>query len=375
MRTSLRLDARRELDWLCSQGLEWPLLVEETSRVIRRAIPHERFCFHTIDPATGLLTGGLARNLERGDGYPAMLRNEYIEEDVNKWEQLAALERPVGSLSDATGGQLERSARYRELLRPQECAWELRASLVSRSQWWGAIAIYRSDGESDFTAPELDFLAEVSGSLAEGFRRALVAGSIAEQDAPGEGPGLILFDERCMLAELTDAARGLLAELRGPDDAQSEWLPVEVYAVALRASDGGGRMARARVRAPSGRWLALDGVSLGSARTAVVIQPARGPEILALMVHSHGLTERERDVTELTLAGLATSEIAKRLGISPYTVQDHLKAIFEKVGVRSRRELVARIFYDQHFPRIMAGQRPDATGALARPIGPSLVRL
>ena len=375
MRTGLRLEARRELDWLCRQGLEWPTLVEETSRVIRRAVPHERFCFHTIDPATGLLTGGLARNLERGDGYPAMLRNEYTEADVNKWEQLAAHERPVGSLSAATGGRLERSARYRELLRPQECAWELRASLVSRKQWWGAIAIYRSDGEPDFTEPELDFVAEISASLAEGFRCALVVGSVGEEDGGGDGPGLILFDDRGQLLEVTDAASAWLAELRGADAAQAEWLPVEVYAVALRAGDGAGRLARARVRAPSGRWLALDGVSLGSARTAVIIQAARGPEILALIVQSHGLTGREREITELTLAGLSTAVIAARLQISPYTVQDHLKAIFEKVGVRSRRELVARIFYEQHFPRIMAGEHPDASGALGRPRGAGLVRL
>jgi DNA-binding CsgD family transcriptional regulator len=43
------------------------------------------------------------------------------------------------------------------------------------------------------------------------------------------------------------------------------------------------------------------------------------------------------------LRGRPTAEIADTLHISRHTLQDHLKAIFDKVGVRSRRELVGRL--------------------------------
>jgi DNA-binding CsgD family transcriptional regulator len=52
---------------------------------------------------------------------------------------------------------------------------------------------------------------------------------------------------------------------------------------------------------------------------------------------------REREICREVSNGHSTSEIAGRLFISSNTVQDHLKSIFGKVGVRSRGELVARL--------------------------------
>ncbi len=79
---------------------------------------------------------------------------------------------------------------------------------------------------------------------------------------------------------------------------------------------------------------------------AVLLEPARTPELAPLIVDAYGFSERERLVTELVAQGCSTSEIASRLHLSAYTVQDHLKAIFDKSGTGSRGELVARLFVD-----------------------------
>jgi DNA-binding CsgD family transcriptional regulator len=80
------------------------------------------------------------------------------------------------------------------------------------------------------------------------------------------------------------------------------------------------------------------------ARTAVVVEEAGSGEYFGLIAAAYGLTPREKDITGLVLRGHSTADIARRAGLSPHTVQDHLKSVFDKTGLHSRRELVAGVF-------------------------------
>jgi DNA-binding NarL/FixJ family response regulator len=115
---------------------------------------------------------------------------------------------------------------------------------------------------------------------------------------------------------------------------------------------------RLRVRAHSGRWLALyasltESLDGRPSETMIVVEPAKPEEVAWLNVAAHGLSPREEEVLELVVRGLSNRRISKELFISENTVQRHLSNIFEKVGVRSRKELLKRLFFENLLPGML----------------------
>ncbi len=105
---------------------------------------------------------------------------------------------------------------------------------------------------------------------------------------------------------------------------------------------------RARIRAPSGRWVVLHASRLEGdvGRVAVVIEPAAPAVVAPVVLAAYGLTAREAEVARLVIAGLARKAVAAHLRISLHTVNDHLKAVYDKVGASSAGQLRSRVFTD-----------------------------
>jgi len=365
--------ARERIARLAGQGLDLVTFWRECTDALAPAVPHYLApCWFTVDPASLLVTSHFQEGLPEMPG--EWLAAEYFEDDFNKMSDVARSESGVATLHEATGGDPARSPRYGRAMVPYGAEQELIAGLRTRSgEVWGALGLYREPGRPRFDDDEIALIRAITPSLAEGARRGLLVGEATEPDGP-DMPGLIVLRGDWSVESMTPGVERWLDAFPDGDHSRGE-LPSSVYAVAgqaLRTADGAdapGEVAVARVLARTGRWIVLHGASLvwnGERRSAVIVEPAHPARISPLLMAAYGLTAREQDVTRLVLQGSSTAQISQTLSIAAETVQQHLKNVFEKTGVRSRRDLVGKVFFAHYEPRLRDNERREKVGRPAR---------
>lgn len=350
--------ARDRIAALTTHGLDLVTFWREAAAVMEPAIPHYMgACWYTLDPASLLITSHFNEHMPELP--PEWLAYEYYEDDVHKLADVARSEAGVSTLHEATGGDPRSSPRWHanmELGGDQELIAGLR---TASGDVWGGLGLYRETGAPLFDAGEIAFVRAVSPLLAEGAKRALLLGEATDPEGP-EAPGLLVLSREWEIESSTPGVERWVSDLPGGDwDAGR--LPTAVRAVAESARRSAGRLDEpgeisvARVLCGSGRWVVLHGATLsgrGAERVAVIVEPAHPTRLVPLLMSAYGLTDREQDVTRLVLQGESTTAIAEHLSISPHTVQEHLKRVFEKTGVRSRRDLVGKVFFSHYEPRV-----------------------
>ena len=336
---------------------------DEAAQRLKRAIPFDGACWHTLDPGSGLITQHHLQDIP--DRFAVLAHNEYATDDVNKFTELAACSRPAATLLAATGGHPESSARHRDLLTPAGVGPELRSAFVIDATVWGALIIVRRAGRPEFTEQDVTLLSDASALFARAVRRGLVTEAAHPATDLLDAPGVVEFDESGELISASASAGSLLAELSGTtfEDGLNSPAIGAILAATTAAAAGAptgllATMPTAMVKCPSGTWLVLHGSALHATHgkgSAVFVQHAHPMLVAPLLLKAYGLTAREQQVTQLILRGATTAQIATRLAISPHTVSDHLKAIFDKTDARTRGELSATLFFGEHLTRIQTG--------------------
>jgi DNA-binding CsgD family transcriptional regulator len=332
-----------------SEDLSTQQVVEEIVNRIRGVIQTDAFFAGATDPDTGLCLGaGMAYNLADGVCHP-FWEHEFLIPDYNKFADLTPAD-PVGDLREATGGRLTRSARYRALNAISDLEDELRATLHAGGRSWGNLQLNRKTGGAPFSEADRAFLRAAAPLAGAALRRALLE-EPAHTD-PTRGPGVVILDESGVIISATAEAEAWLEELA--DGWRKYTTNVNIHPELLMLSlstltEPGAVTRRVRLRTLNGTWLVAHASPLaGSEQVALVLEPAKASEIAPIVIEAYGLTPREIEVTRLTARGLSTDEIASTLFLSRHTIRDHLKAIFEKVGVCTRGELTSKLFAEHY---------------------------
>jgi DNA-binding CsgD family transcriptional regulator len=192
-------------------------------------------------------------------------------------------------------------------------------------------------------------LREVAAHAGEAIRRAAVAEHVVAAAGAEASQAVILVADDVVLA-----VGGAVDEIECGPIVVGGRLPLPFAAVVRRlesieAGELDALPAMTRLTTKRYTLVAVHAARLrdasGNGPVVLTIAPAAPAERSSLFLSAHGLTPAQRRVANLVLQGRTTGQMVVELRISPHTVQDHLKAVFDKVGVRSRRELVTALMH------------------------------
>jgi DNA-binding CsgD family transcriptional regulator len=317
-------------------------LGEELSAALRRVVPHEGYCLIGFDPVSGLRVFIAARN-GLVNSFERLIHNETVEHDLHRYADLAHRPDPIGTLGGGGPGEA-RSPRLHEILPEHGFSRELRLALRGHGILWGALVLMREHGRPPFSDEEAAAARAIAPPLTQAVKRTSVRprGQVPSPLPPGVA--IVRPDGTAEAISAQAAAWFSDLYLSGSLDAEHPLPGVVLHAAAAARSQQQAQPSQlARIRTRSGRWLSLAPCPLGGGRVAVVLQPATSDQLLPAMAAWHEFTPRQLDVLRLLQEARPIKQIARRLQLSPHTVEDHLKTLYRKTGTNSQQELLAAL--------------------------------
>ncbi|QIB65432.1 helix-turn-helix transcriptional regulator [Kineobactrum salinum] len=214
------------------------------------------------------------------------------------------------------------------------------------------VGIHRSSQQPRFTELQDLALDAISGSLRLVLQNLCLRTSVAEQsalinalDATTTGVEFAVFDRQLRMLRASRRLRALFQQ-------------TAAGAGGRLRSVAAGLLSRSDDDPVTHAAIELDDRFSGELRLVrddgeahfVLIVPednraAPAPPTLGEVLRGrHDLTPRECDVVEQVAKGFSNAGTASALGISIRTVENHLRAVYDKLGVNSRTQLISRIY-------------------------------
>ncbi|UTR13191.1 helix-turn-helix transcriptional regulator [Salipaludibacillus sp. LMS25] len=314
---------------------------------LKQIVPYQAGCFTTVDKDTLLSTGAVTDECIE-ELHARLFENEYRQEDLHSYKALVASNSRAAALRQAMQLNNKTCVRWQQVIRPAGFTDELRVVVMKERECKGFMTLFRGHQHPFFNDEDEEILSQLSQTIAEGLESIENQLSLSFQEKPKhtEDTGVLTFSEKIELMAGNERGTMWLDKLRERENIQGSRLVPRPIRAICSAATASLKNKKVMMRLRGEAFLTLEATPLIVDKKvislAVLIRRAERDAIFPYLTNLYRLTNREREVLEKVMKGLSTKEIAAACYISPYTVQDHLKAIFEKTHVTSRRELVRK---------------------------------
>lgn len=318
------------------EAFQWSAVPE-----LRRIVGFDSMCWSLIDPMTW------APSWTVGDNSVLGLQQRRLQTSwASSGEYRELTGRGFAFASVDAEGLPRRESYWWEMGEPGGLRDGLSVALGADGACWGILHLFRDHDGRRFSAADVDAVLKIAPTLGRRLRRSTI--NPAGERPSGDEAGTLILDRGLAPVASTPEADRWLSRLPQPAPG-GDPLPGFVYAIAARLGPDvlPPSTPQLRIRADDGTWLLLraarlsGGSALGDGAIAVTIEPACQADLRPLLMRAHKLSAREREVAALAAKGLTNVELASALFITRHTVADHLKAIYDKLGVNSRGELTS----------------------------------
>jgi DNA-binding CsgD family transcriptional regulator len=337
----------RAVQRLCCAGLDSLSLRRSVAERMAPELGSDAWAFSTCDPDTGLMAHTVSA------GVPSSLARTYAERLYPYEAALLYIDVPHNGTN--LFSLLALGNESREALTASGMLDQFNVALVARGRLLGTWCLMRGDRSPITSARSRTVMRRLVPHLARALRDAMTVDSALAAEVPAEStPGVIVLDARNRPMLRTAAAREWLGDLADVGYVFDDGLPFSLRALvsllrAQRAEVAGVR--RMRPRGRSGRAYEVSASlaepdARGECAVTLIVEPVVPKPVAPALGWRYDLSAREREVVAAVVRGEPTKCIAAELGISPYTVAEHLDRACAKVGVRGRKALVAKLFLD-----------------------------
>ena len=352
--------AREQLNRIAASGDSPVGAARRIAAALAGAIGWDGFRLLGVDPQTRLINRVLAASAGDDAVRDEWLRDVYLR--AGDWDlgfiELDYLTRSrlravafQDRLSDNFGypaqllkGQDEAAYRRNFVRNQAPVGGSLLANVNAGERWVASLLAYRREPGRRFRASDIAFVQTVAGligdTIAAALARESATPSALADDRPAQVAGIVVLQRSGRVQFASPAGEAWIAALRASPGEATTQLPSAVW--GTMAGLGDGRPRAVNVVRLAGGAATIEATPGGPDGTvALIITPVT--ERPAITPPSHwGLTGAEERVAALVVQGHGNRGVAERLSISEHTVEWHLRRIFDKLDIRSRRQLASR---------------------------------